>query len=116
MVTRSYIYMKTSANFLLYKCYTYVARCRTMVQAVSRRPLTAEARFRARVSRCEIYGKQSGTGTGFSPSSSCLYHSIMFIYVTWGMTTVYRHSLNPSIRTTGIDRPTVLYGGCWVKS
>jgi hypothetical protein len=37
---------------------------RTMAQAVSRRPLTAEARVRSRVSPC---GGQSGAGTGFSP-------------------------------------------------
>jgi hypothetical protein len=39
-----------------------------MAQAVSRRPLTAEAR----VGPSGIYGGQSGTGTGFSPSTSVL--------------------------------------------
>jgi hypothetical protein len=51
---------------------------RAMVQAVSRRPLTAEARVRSRVCPCGIYGGQSGTGTGFSPSTSvspCQFHS-----------------------------------------
>ena len=38
-----------------------------MAQAVSRRPLTAEARVRSRVSPCVIFGGQSGTGTGFFP-------------------------------------------------
>jgi len=37
-----------------------------MTQAVIRRPLISEARVRCRVSPC---GKQSGTGTGFSPSN-----------------------------------------------
>ena len=37
-----------------------------MAQAVSRRPLTAEARARSRVSPCGICGGQSDTGTGFS--------------------------------------------------
>jgi hypothetical protein len=49
-----------------------------MAQAVSRRPLTAEARVRSPVSPCEICGGQSGTGTGFFPSSSvfpCQFHS-----------------------------------------
>jgi hypothetical protein len=51
---------------------------RAMVQAVSRRPLTAEARVRSRASPCGICGGQSGTGTGFSPSTSvlpCQFHS-----------------------------------------
>jgi hypothetical protein len=41
-----------------------------MAQAVSRRPLTVEARVRSRVSPYEICGGQSGTGTGFSPITS----------------------------------------------
>jgi hypothetical protein len=49
-----------------------------MAQAVSRRPPTAEARFRSRLSPCGICGGQSGTGTGFSPITSvfpCQFHS-----------------------------------------
>jgi hypothetical protein len=49
-----------------------------MAQAVSHRPLTAEAWVRARVNPYGICVGQSGTGTGFSPSSSvfpCKYHS-----------------------------------------
>ena len=51
---------------------------RAMAQAVSRRPLTAETRVRSRVGLCGICGGQSGTGTGFSPSTSvfpCHSHS-----------------------------------------
>jgi hypothetical protein len=49
-----------------------------MAQAVSRRPVTGEFRFRARVSPCGVCGEENGTGTGFSPSCSafpCQYHS-----------------------------------------
>jgi hypothetical protein len=49
-----------------------------MAQAVSRQPLTAEARVRSRISPCGICGAQSDIGTGFSPNSSvlpCQYHS-----------------------------------------
>jgi hypothetical protein len=63
---------------------------RAMAQAVSRRPLTAEARVRARVNPCGICGGQSGTGTGFSLSSSvfpCRYHSTVALqtHIIWGM-------------------------------
>jgi hypothetical protein len=40
-----------------------------MAQAISRRPLTAEARVRSRVSPCGICGGQSGNGTVFFPST-----------------------------------------------
>jgi hypothetical protein len=58
-----------------------------MAQVVSRRPLTAEARVLALVIPC---GGQSGTGTGFSPSSSvfpCQYHSTIALqtHIIWGM-------------------------------
>jgi hypothetical protein len=43
---------------------------RDMAQAVSRQPLTADARVRALVNPCGICGGKSGTGTGFSQSSS----------------------------------------------
>jgi hypothetical protein len=49
-----------------------------MAQAVSRRPLTAKARVRSRVSPCRMCGGQSDTGTGFSLSTSvfpCQFHS-----------------------------------------
>jgi hypothetical protein len=43
-----------------------------VAQSVRRRPLTAEARVQSRVSPCRICGGQSGTGTGFSLSTSVL--------------------------------------------
>jgi hypothetical protein len=57
-----------------------------MAQAVNRRPLTAEAQVRARVSLCGICCGKSGTGTGFSQSSSvypCQYHSTVYLHTHW---------------------------------
>jgi hypothetical protein len=67
-----------------------VLQGRVMAQVVSRRPLTEEACVRARVNPCGICGGQSGTGTGFSPSSSvfpCQYHSTVTLqtHINWGM-------------------------------
>jgi hypothetical protein len=39
-----------------------------MAQAVSRVPLTAEARVISGASLCEVCGGQSDTGTGFLPA------------------------------------------------
>jgi hypothetical protein len=62
---------------------------RVTAQVVSRRPLTAEARIRGWVNPCGIYGGQSCTGTGFSPSSSVFpsYHSTVALqtHIIWGM-------------------------------
>jgi hypothetical protein len=52
-----------------------------MVQAVSSRSVTAEARIRD--SACGTCGGRSGSGTGFSPSSSvfpCQYHSTVALH------------------------------------
>jgi hypothetical protein len=59
-------------------CYNHlVTSGRAMAQAVSHRPLTAEARVRSQVSPCGVCGGQSGTGTGFSPS--CRFSPVNFI-------------------------------------
>jgi hypothetical protein len=53
-----------------------------MDQAVSRWPLTAGSSVGARFNSCGICGGHSGTGTGFSPSSSVFpsqYHSIIVL-------------------------------------
>jgi hypothetical protein len=54
-----------------------------MAQIVSRRPLTAGARVRARVNPCGICGGQNGTGTGFSQSFSVF--SLSIYHIIWGM-------------------------------
>jgi hypothetical protein len=48
-----------------------------MAQAVSRRPLTAEVRVRARVVSCGICGGRSGTARDFSKSSSVFHAGII---------------------------------------
>jgi hypothetical protein len=87
-----------------------------MAQAVSRRPLTLEARIRVRIVQCGICGGQSGAATDFSPSSlvfPCHYHSTVAVHnIIWGMNSrplvaaVQRHSLTPSTgRTTTMSQP-----------
>jgi hypothetical protein len=61
------LYTQNMQETMFYLSNTYVGRA--MAQAVSRRPLIAEARLRSRVSVCVICGGQSGTGKGFSPST-----------------------------------------------
>jgi hypothetical protein len=54
-----------------------------MAQEVSRQSLTTKARVRARVSLCGICDGKSGSGTGFSQSSSvlaCQYHSALTLH------------------------------------
>ena len=47
---------------------SHVMSVRAMVQAVSRRPLSAKVQVRFQVSPCKICGRQSGTGQGFLPT------------------------------------------------
>jgi len=53
-----------------------------MVQVVSHWPLMPEVQVQSHTSLCVIWGEQSDTGTGFSPStlvSPCQYQSIGII-------------------------------------
>jgi hypothetical protein len=54
-----------SSNSVQNSCNTILPLGRAVSQAVSRLPLTAEARVRAHVNQCEICGGESGTGTGY---------------------------------------------------
>jgi hypothetical protein len=96
-----------------------------MVHAVSRRPLKAEARVRARFGPCGFCGVQSDTGTDFSPSSpvfSCQYHSTAahHTHISRGRWTidsvdaVHTHTPTPSTwtTTTTIDTNLSVYGLC----
>jgi hypothetical protein len=51
---------------------TYLSEGRAMVQALSRRPLATDARFRSLFSPCEVYVGPSERETGFSPCTSGL--------------------------------------------
>jgi hypothetical protein len=69
----------------------HIWQSRVMAQSVSW-PLTAEARIRARVSRCGICGGNSGTGTGFflqvlwfSPVNIISSCSPYTYNINWGM-------------------------------
>jgi hypothetical protein len=78
-----------------------------MAQAVIRWPVTAEAWVRARVNPCGIYGGQSGTGTGFDPSSSvfpCQYDSTVALqtHIIWGMRNMLTQA---GIHAWGLDPP-----------
>jgi hypothetical protein len=80
--------MSLTAHKVEVSCKAFM-KGRAMVQVVSRRLLTAEARVHARVNPSGICGEQSGTGTGFSPSSSvfpCQYHSTVALqtHIMWG--------------------------------
>jgi len=59
--------------------------CCAMVQVVSHWPLMPEVQVQFRTSLCVIWGEQSDTATGFSPStlvSPCQYQSIGIISAT----------------------------------
>ena len=77
-------YMSIKAKYS-YNCLTRLtARGGAIAQAVSRWPLATKARALFQVSPSEICGGKSGTGTGFSPSTSlipCQYHSIIALYL-----------------------------------
>jgi hypothetical protein len=88
---------------------------RAMAQAVSRRPLTAEAWVRAWLIPCGMCGAQSVTGTGFFseffgfPLSS-FYRGSPVSYIVWGL----RDLASPIDMITKKKRDAVTRG--WIKS
>jgi hypothetical protein len=88
-----------------------------MAQVVSRRPLTTEARVHARVNPCGICDGQSGTGTGFSPSSSVFlyqYNSAVDLqtHIVWRMNNM---SASGSSSETSSDPIEInLYSEAWL--
>jgi hypothetical protein len=69
-LTRQFVKAVTIGEVWVYTSAVGFLQGRAVAQAVSHRPLTAEAWFRARFNPCGICGGKSGTGTGFSPSFS----------------------------------------------
>jgi hypothetical protein len=69
-----------------------------VAQAVNHHPLTVEARFRTRVSPYRIYGRQSGTGTSISPSSSISPCQIPFRHCSPCHTSPVQRTIDPQFR------------------
>jgi hypothetical protein len=77
LLTREYYHVFITSNISV-KGIVRRLEGRAIAQAVSRRPPTAEARVRSRVSPCGICGGQSDTGRGFSPEYFGFPQSISF--------------------------------------
>jgi hypothetical protein len=85
---------KTAANWFfsrqrlcLLRGTNCIFKCNSAEFSSLGRPLNKEIRFRSQVSPCDTSGGQSGTGTGFPPSTAglpCQYNSINAQYsCTW---------------------------------
>ena len=65
-------------------CEANVAGLCAMAEAVSRRPVSLEARLRCEVSLCGVWGGQTGSGTSCSQGTSvCLlasYRQALYVY------------------------------------
>jgi hypothetical protein len=92
-------------GFYIWFEYQFFEGC-AMARAVSRQPLTAESRVRARVNPCEICGGQSGTGTGFSSNFSVFLLRTRYTRVVNHLVQakVLRQSI-PSSQNSSIKRP-----------
>jgi hypothetical protein len=85
------------------KSFTFLCtRDRTMVQGVNRRPVTAEVRVRSQANSCEVYCGPSGTGSGFTQSTSVLpsqCHSTNALYSSQSICFYYQITNGRSLGT-----------------
>ena len=66
---------------------------RALTQAVSRRSFVAEAWVQSQASPCRVWGGQSGTATGFTPSTFIFPSQYHFTDAPFSLITDHRHCI-----------------------